>query len=140
MAVPLCLFMLRAPHTVPMNALERLKAACSMKPIHHSVDLPNGEELEYWATPLTIAERTKARKMAKSEDPTDFALQLLVMKAKDEAGVPMFGIEAIPQLRNFLPAKVVEALMLQLLDEGEGEEEVDYDPKPSSAKSKKTAS
>ena len=65
-----------------MKALDRLKAAASMKPQRKAVDLGNGEEFEYFATPTTLAERAKAQKQARSDDATDFAMQLLVSKAK----------------------------------------------------------
>ena len=56
-------------------------------------------------TPLTLAERSRAQKQARSDDVTDFALQLLVSKAKDENGVPLFAVGEIADLRNVLPAQ-----------------------------------
>ena len=121
------------------TALERLKKAISMKPQRKAVVLPNGTEFEYWMTPLTLAERSRAQKQAKSDDATDFALQLLVAKATDENGVRLFNVGDLAELRNALPANVVEALMLQLLADDQGEDE-DLDPKPSRPTSKRTAS
>lgn len=121
-----------------MRALDRLKAAASMKPQRKTVDLGGGDEFEYWSTPTTLAERAKAQKQARTEDATDFAMQLLVAKAKDENGVPLFTVGDIPEMRNALPASLVESLMLQLLA-GEEEEEVE-DPKPSKPVSRKTGS
>ena len=111
-----------------------------MKPQRKVVDLGNGEEFEYWATPTTLAERARAQKNARSDNATDFAMQLLVAKAKDENGSPLFNVGDIPEMRNALPASVVEAMMLQLLagDEPEEEDE-DEDPKPSRPSSRKTA-
>ena len=125
-----------------MRALDRLKAATSMRPTRKAVELPDGSEFEYWMTPLTLGERGRAQKQAKSEDPTDFALQLLVAKATDENGQKLFAPGEIAELRNALPASVVEALMLQLLnDSAEVEEEEEgLDPKPSSRRSRKTES
>ena len=105
------------------KALDRLKKSVSMKPQRRSVELPDGAEFEFHMTPLTLAERTRAQKQAKSDDATDFALQLLVSKAKDASGTPLFGAGEIAELRNALPASVVEALMLQLIGESEEEEE-----------------
>jgi hypothetical protein len=105
------------------KALDRLKKSVSMKSTVRSVELPDGSEFEFWMTPLTLAERSRAQKQAKSDDATDFALQLLVSKAKDSNGVPMFGAGEIAELRNALPATVVEALMLQLIGGEEVEEE-----------------
>ena len=108
------------------KALDRLKKSVSMKAQRRAVDLPDGSEFEFYMTPLTLAERARAQKQAKSEDATDFALQLLVTKARDENGRPLFNVGEIAELRNELPASVVEALMLQLIgDVEEEEEEVD---------------
>ena len=105
------------------KALDRLKKSVSMKPARRAVELPDGSEFEFWMTPLTLAERTRAQKQAKSDDATDFALQLLVSKAKDENNRPLFNVGELAELRNELPASVVEALMLQLIGEVEEEEE-----------------
>jgi hypothetical protein len=122
------------------NALERLKKAVSMKPQRKAAELPDGSEFEFWMTPLTLAERSRAQKQAKSDDATDFALQLLVAKATDENGEKLFNAGDLAELRNSLPASVVEAMMLLLLTSEEVEEEAEVDPKPSQPTSKRTAS
>ena len=109
-----------------MRAIDRLKAAVSMKATRKSVALPDGSEFEYWLSPMTMAERTKAQKVAKSDDATDMALQLLVAKAQDENGQRMFAPGDVAELRNSLPSSLVETLMLQLIgdmDLGDEEEE-----------------
>lgn len=108
------------------KALDRLKKSVTMKATVRSVELPDGSEFEFYMTPLTLAERSRAQKQAKSDDATDFALQLLVSKAKDANGMPMFSVGEIAELRNALPASVVESLMLKLVGEEEVEEELDY--------------
>ena len=123
-----------------MKALDRLKAAASMKPQRKVVDLGNSEEFEYWSTPTTLAERARAQKNARSDDATDFAMQLLVAKAKDENGTPLFTVADIPEMRNALPASLVESLMLQLLAGSDEAEEEEEDPKPSRPSSRKTGS
>ena len=123
------------------TALERLKKSVSMKPQRKAVDLPDGSEFEYFSTPLTLAQRAKAQKQSGSDDATSFALNLLVMKATDENGEKLFQAGEIAELRNELPASVVEALMLQLLADAEPEEGDEVpDPKPSVSSSKKTTS
>ena len=119
--------------------LERLQKAISMKPQRKAVVLPKGVEFEYWMTPLTLAERSRAQKQAKSDDATDFALLLLVAKATDENGGLLFNAGDLADLRNKYPAHVIEALMLQMLSDDQGEDE-DLDPKPSQPTSKRTAS
>ena len=111
------------------KALDRLKKSVSMRPQRRSVELPDGSEFEFWMTPLTLAERTRAQKQAKTDDATDFALQLLVTKARDENDRPLFNVGELAELRNELPASVVEALMLQLVGESEKEEDEAIDMK-----------
>tara|TARA_R100000781_G_scaffold100739_1_gene64231 strand:- start:7948 stop:8337 length:390 start_codon:yes stop_codon:yes gene_type:complete len=105
-----------------MDALTRLKAAVSMAAIKKEVPLPDGTNFEFYMTPMTLAERAKAKKMTKSEDPTDFALRLLINKAKDKNDEPLFHVGNLPELRNELPATLVEQLMVQLIGEDEEEE------------------
>ena len=121
------------------TALERLKKSVSMKPQRKAVDLPDGSEFEFWAPPITLAQRARAQKQAGNDDAVSFALQLLVMVAQDENGEKLFNVGDLAELRNALPASVVEALMLQLLADDQGEDE-DLDPKPSQPTSKRTAS
>lgn len=111
------------------SALERLKSAVSMKPQRKAVELPDGSEFELFATPVTLAERARAQKQAGNDDATSFALQLLVMKATDENGQKLFAPGEIAELRNTLPASVVEALMLTLLQDAEGEDDEPLDMK-----------
>ena len=61
----------------------------------------------------------------------DFALQLLVSKARDENNRQLFNVGELAELRNELPASVVEALLLQLIGDAEEEEEEDLDFKSS---------
>ena len=119
--------------------LERLQKAISMKPQRKAVVLPNGTEYEFWMTPLTLAERKRAQKQAGSDDMNDVALLLLVAKAMDENGGLLFNAGDLADLRNKYPAHVIEALMLQMLSDDQGEDE-DLDPKPSQPTSKRTAS
>ena len=111
------------------KALDRLKKAVNMKPQRRSVELPDGGEFEFYMTPMTLAERARAQKQSKSDDATDFALQLLVSKARDENGVPLFNQGEIADMRNALPASVLEALMLCLIGESDEEDDDDVDMK-----------
>jgi len=126
-----------------MRALERLRAAVSMAPQRKAVTLPDGSEFEWWMSPLTLAQRAKARKLAGSDDATAFALQLLAMVAKDENGQPLFVPAELAELRNAIPAKIVDEMLLCMLDaqkKDEDEEEEEFDPKASDKPSRKTAS
>ena len=120
-------------------ALDRIKKAVSLKPQRKSVELPDGSEFEYYAPPITLAQRNRAQKLAGDDNPTNFAIQLLVMIAQDEDGGKLFDTGDIAELKNSLPASVVEGLLLQLLTEAEADE-VELDPKGSQRTSRKTAS
>ena len=120
-------------------ALDRIKKAVSLKPQRKSVELPDGSEFEYYAPPITLAQRDRAQKLAGDDNPTNFALQLLVMVARDEDGGKLFDVGDLAELKNSLPAAVVEALLLQLLTETEADE-VELDPKSSRQTSRKTGS
>ena len=126
-----------------MRALERLRAAVSMAPQRKFVTLPDGSEFEWYMSPLTLAQRSKAQKMAGSDDATAFALQLLVMVAKDENGSPLFANGELAELRNAVPAKVVDDMMLAMLDakpaDEEEEEEEEFNPKSSEKPLRKTS-
>ena len=115
-----------------------------MKATRKAVTLPNSEEFEFWSPPITLAQRARAQKLAGNDDATSFALQLLVMLAQDENGQKMFAPGEVAELRNELPASVVEGLMLQLLTDAEpeeGEEEMDMkSPRRSTAKGQPAAS
>jgi len=122
------------------NALDRLKKAVSMKPQRKSVELPDGSEFEYWAPPITLAQRARAQKLAGDDNPTNFALQLLVMIAQDEDGTKLFNAGDLADLKNTLPASVVESLMLGLLTDPDPDDEVETDPKSLPSSSRKTGS
>jgi hypothetical protein len=106
-----------------MRALDRLKKAVNMTASKKVIPLPDGSEFEFYCTPLTLAERNRAKKLSKSEDAVENAMQLLVAKAQDASGTKLFHQGDVPELRNHLPVQVVEALMLAIVGVDEDEEE-----------------
>ena len=66
-----------------------------------SVELPDGSDFEFHMTPLTWL-NASAQKQAKSDDATDFALQLLINVARDESQAPLFMAGDLAELRNSL--------------------------------------
>ena len=111
-----------------MRAIDRLlKVAGTDRKIFKEVEI-RGEDFSFWMRPLTIAEQQSAQRTAKSDDANDFAIQLLIKKAQDENGQPMFQADAAPMLRNAIEKSEVEKLLLALIREDEGEE-VETDPK-----------
>lgn len=98
-----------------MRALDRLKKAANLTPIKKSVELSNGDVLEFYCTPLTMAERERAQKNAGSDDANAFALQLLVQKAKDENGQPLFRAGEVSELKNEVRDADLQTLMVAVI-------------------------
>ena len=112
---------------MPGTALDRLRKAANLKASKKTVTLTNGDLFEFWSTPLTMAERERAQKDAKSDDINQFALQLLVQKATDENGGRMFGPGDVAGLKNEVRDEDLQALMIAVIsgDEADQEEEID---------------
>ena len=104
---------------MPGTALDRLRKAANLKASKKTVTLTNGDLFEFWSTPLTMAERERAQKDAKSDDINQFALQLLVMKAKDENGGRMFGPGDIAPLKQDVRDEDLQQLMIAIMQEPE---------------------
>jgi hypothetical protein len=100
---------------VPVRAIDRLRKAANLEPVKKTVDLSDGTTFELWVTPLTMAERERAQKQAKSDDATAFALQLLIAKALDEAGAKLFKPGEVDILKNEVKDKDLQALMLAII-------------------------
>jgi len=101
------------------RALDRLKKAANLVPVKRIVALSNGDEFEFWSTPLTMAERERAQKQAGSDDPTQYALQLFVNKSTDESGQRLFKAGELAELKNDVRDEDLQALMVALVT-GEG--------------------
>ncbi len=100
---------------VPVRAIDRLRKAANLEPSKKSVELSDGSTFEMWVTPLTMAERERAQKQAKSDDANAFALQLLITKALDESGSKLFSAGEIDVLKNEVKDKDLQALMLAII-------------------------
>ena len=130
-----------------MNGLQLLKNGVSMTRSRRSVELPSGSEFEWWMTPLTLAQRERATRLAgkNSEDPITVALNVLILKAEDEAGNKLFVMADLAELKNDFPETVISALVVEIFrdtvsETEEGEEPVDISQKKSSNNSRKTES
>ena len=104
---------------VPVRAIDRLRKAANLEPAKKTVTLSDGTDFEMWVTPLTMAERERAQKQAKSDDANAFALQLLITKALDDTGAKIFSPGEIDVLKNEVKDKDLQALMLAILTAGE---------------------
>ena len=98
-----------------LRAIDRLKKAANLDPVKKEVELTDGTVFEMWVTPLTMAEREKAQRRAKSDDANAFALQLLLTKAKDENNKALFLPGEIDVLKNEVKDKDLQSLMLAVL-------------------------
>lgn len=101
--------------SVQLSPLDRLRKAANLEPAKKEVKLSDDSIFEMWVTPLTMAERERAQKQAKSDDATAFALQLLISKACDENGSKLFKPGEIDILKNEVKDKDLQVLMLAIL-------------------------
>ena len=100
---------------VSIRAIDRLRKAANLEPVKKTVELSDGSVFEMWVAPLTMAERERAQKQAKSDDANAFALQLLLAKALDENGSKLFSAGEVDVLKNEVKDKDLQALMLAIL-------------------------
>ena len=105
--------------------IDRLKKASRLDPVRKEIELDSGETVEMWVTPLTAAERDRAKKDARSDDAAAFALQLLVRKAKDANGQNLFSVGDIAVLRNEIRDSDLQKLMLAVIGVDADEEPLD---------------
>jgi cell division inhibitor SulA len=111
-----------------LRAIDRLRKAANLEPTKKTVKLSDGSDFDMWVTPLTMAERERAQKQAKSDDANAFALQLLLNKACDDTGARMFSAAEIDVLKNEVKDKDLQSLMLAIImDDADAEA---MDPKP----------
>ena len=103
------------PASIPTRAIDRLRKAANLEPTKKQVELSDGSSFEMWVAPLTMAERERAQKNAKSDDANAFALQLLIQKGCDENGTKLFSAGEIDVLKNEVKDRDLQALMLAIL-------------------------
>ena len=104
------------------RAIDKLRKAANLKSSRRLVLLDNGDEFEFWSTPLTMAQREKANRDAKSDDINQFALQLLLTKATDELGSKLFSPGDLAVLKYETRDSDLQKLMLAVIQEPEDEE------------------
>ena len=102
--------------------IDKLKKAARLEPVKKEIVLDSGEEVVMYVTPLTAAERERAKKDARSDDPGAFALQLLIRKAKNGNGQPLFTPGDTAILKNEVRDSDLQKLMLAVLGADEEEE------------------
>tara|TARA_R100000781_G_scaffold95336_1_gene59504 strand:+ start:87 stop:428 length:342 start_codon:yes stop_codon:yes gene_type:complete len=109
----------------PLKAIDRLRKAANLEPAKRAIKLSDGSDFEMWITPLTMAERERAQRQAKSDDANAFALQLLIAKAQDADGNRLFSAGELDVLKHEVKDADLQSLMLAVIQE---EEDV-IDPK-----------
>ena len=107
------------PARSALRAIDRLKKAANLDPIKKEIELSDGSVFEMWITPLTMAERERAQKGAKSDDANEFALRLLMTKAQDENGQRLFNLGEIDVLKNEVKDADLQKLMLAVITDDE---------------------
>ena len=75
----------------------------------------------YW-NPLTIAEREAIQKKSSSEDMNDYALQMMIEKAKDKDGARLFQDGDKASLRREIEASILEEIQLAMVQAGADKE------------------
>ena len=108
-----------------VRAIDRLRKAANLDPAKKVVQLSDGTEFEMYVSPLTMAERERAQRQAKSDDAGAFALQLLITKALDDSGKKLFAPGEIDVLKNEVKDADLQKLMLAILSDDENAEEMD---------------
>ena len=108
------------------SALDRLRKAANLEPRKREVTLSDGSVFEMYVTPLTMAERERAQKQARSDDANAFALQLLMNKALDVNGTKLFNVGEIDVLKNEVKDSDLQSLMLAVIN---SDQEEIIDPK-----------
>ena len=102
-----------------LSALDRLRNAANLEPVKKEVTLSDGSVFEMYVTPLTMAERERAQRQAKSDDANAFALQLLIAKAQDVDGRKLFNAGEIDVLKNEVKDADLQSLMLAVINSEE---------------------
>ena len=102
-----------------LSALDKLRKAANLEPKKKEVELSDGSNFEMYISPLTMAERDRAQRQAKSDDANAFALQLLINKAQDENGRKLFNAGEIDVLKNEVKDSDLQSLMLAVINSDE---------------------
>ena len=72
----------------------------------------------YWH-PLTIAERESITKKSDSNDPNEFALNLMIEKALDKDGTRLFQDGDKASLRREVEANILQEIQLAMIEAGQ---------------------
>ena len=97
-----------------MRAIDKLLAATDNSLKRRVIELPNGEEFEFWLTPLTAASRERALRKAggaeTGEQLQKLGLELVALRCVDENGQRLFTPADMINLRNQVGTELVDKL------------------------------
>ena len=82
----------------------------------YELELPSGQKIEIYFSPLTRYDRQKAQASAGTESALLVSTQLLCQMAEKEDGSKMFALADAPDLQRMLPEKVLNDLELFLFE------------------------
>ena len=82
----------------------------------YELELPSGQKIDIYFSPLTRYDRQKAQASAGTESALLVSTQLLCQMAEKEDGSKMFALADAPDLQWMLPEKVLNDLELFLFE------------------------
>ena len=105
------------------RAIELLKNSFGVSQLYQHDVIKDGNIVfsVYWH-PLTIAERETIQKKSTTEDPNEFALNLMIEKALDKDGVRLFQDGDKASLRREVEANILQEIQLAMIEAGQNKE------------------
>ena len=105
------------------RAVDLLRNKFGVSQLYKHDVVKDGEVLlsVYW-NPLTIAEREAIQKKSSSVDMNDYALQMMIEKAKDKDGAKLFQDGDKASLRREVEASILEEIQLAMVNSGADKE------------------
>ena len=102
------------------RAVDLLKNKFGVSQLYRHDVIKNNEVIlsVYW-NPLTLAERESITKKSDTNDPNDFALALMIEKAKDENGAKLFQDGDKASLRREVEANILQEIQLAMIEAGQ---------------------
>ena len=102
------------------RAIELLKNSFGVSQLYQHDVIKDGNIIlsVYWH-PLTIAEREAIQKKSTTEDPNEFALNLMIEKALDKDGNRIFQDGDKASLRREVEANILQEIQLAMIEAGQ---------------------
>ena len=105
------------------RAIELLRNSFGVSQLYqHNVIKNDSIILSVYWHPLTIAEREAIQKKSTTEDPNEFALNLMIEKALDKDGVRLFQDGDKASLRREVEANILQEIQLAMIEAGQNKE------------------